>query len=76
MNEMTEEMIQFSSNIKRIDFIRYTMVEFTWTLIDRFLPDHPVHGAAQELKEKMQPTIGQVLCKYSSTLRLFILLKY
>ena len=61
---MTDSMIEFSSNIRQIDFIRYSMVEFTWALIDRFLLEHPVHEVAQELKEKMHPTIGQVLCKY------------
>ena len=62
-NLMTQEMIDFSTKIKHIDYIRYSMVEFTWTLIDRFLPDHPVHASVAEIKQEMQPTIGQVLCK-------------
>ena len=64
VNEMTEEMINFASKIRQIDYIRYSMAEFTWALIERFLPDHPVHKIVLELKEKMQPSLGQVLCKY------------
>ena len=63
-NESTEDMILFCSKIRQIDYIRYSMVEFTWALIERFLPDHPVHESVNELKETMQPTLGQVLCKY------------
>lgn len=64
VNIMTEEMIDFSAKIRHIDFIRYSMVEFTWALITRYLPEHPVHEAVIEAKEKMKPSIGQVLCKF------------
>ena len=64
INEMSEEMIEFSSSIKQIDYIRYSMVEFVWELIDRFLPEHPVHESVREIREGMETTIGQVLCKY------------
>ena len=63
VNKESEKMIEFSQNMKQIDYIRYSMVKFTWDLIDAFLDKHPVHDVMVELKKNAEPTLGQVLCK-------------
>ena len=63
VNKMTQEMIDFSSQQRQIDYIRYSMIQFTWELVETFLPTHPVKNVLEEIKENFEPTLGQVLCK-------------
>ena len=69
INLMTAEMIDFAAKIRHIDYIRFSMVEFTWALIVKFLPEHPVHQSYIELKDSMEPSLSQVLCKYFSAFK-------
>ena len=63
VNTMSEDMVKFCGQMRHIDYIRYSMVQFTWELIETFLPEHPVHDVLTEVKATLEPTLGQVLCK-------------